>query len=128
MITHLAHVPIFNCSVFFVGDCDHVNAMDAIYKLKGKKTRCELEPGKDGQVRDINGDVFCWVKDCEQGSIVLHELVHVACSIMEVKGIPQCRETEEVMCYLSGWLKLHVMDKVYEKRRKMEGGDAMKKY
>lgn len=36
-------------------------------------------------------------------------------SIMETCGISQCRETEEVMCYLIGWLKINVQDKVYDK-------------
>jgi hypothetical protein len=40
----------------------------------------------------------------------------VACSIMESRGIPQCHETEEVMCYLVGWLKLNVLDKVLTKK------------
>lgn len=38
---------------------------------------------------------------------------------MEIKGIPQCRETEEVMCYLVGWLKINLLDKVYQKRGKV---------
>lgn len=122
MITHLAHVPIFKCSVFFVGDCENVPAMDAIYRLRGKKTRCEIHDSNLGSVHTINGDVYCWVRDLEQGSTVLHELTHVACSIMERCGIPQCRETEEVMCYLVGWLKINVMDKVYAKREKQANG------
>lgn len=118
MVTHLTHVPIFNCSVFFVGDCDHIEAMDAIYKLRGKRTRCELSAGYDGLVRIINGDVYCWVKDAGRESIMMHEFMHVACSIMEIDGIPQCRETEEVMCYLGGWLKWAMIDKIHKKREK----------
>jgi hypothetical protein len=120
LITHLAHVPIFLRSVFFVGDCSVEEAIDAIYRLKGKRTRCEFPDGA-GAVRDIKGDVYCWVKDLEKGSIVLHELTHVACSIMEVCNIPQCRDTEEVMCYLVGWLKLNVLDVVLDKRIKQKG-------
>jgi len=120
MITHLAHVPIFSRSVFFVGDCDHLEAIDAVYRFRGKRTRIEFS-ATEGGVRDSGGDVFVWVKDTDRGSIVVHELTHAACSIMEICGIPQCRETEEVMCYLVGWLKIHVMDKIYEKKEKQRG-------
>lgn len=116
MITHLAYVPIFTCAVFLVGDCDHIEAMDAIYALEGKKTRCELTDGPLGSVRSVGGDVFCYIKDLEAGSVMFHELTHVACSIMEIHGIPLCTETEEVMAYLVGWLKINVMDPIYEKR------------
>jgi len=115
----LAHIPIFNRSVFFVGDCSGNDAEDVIYKLKGKRTHVSLTYSADGCVRDCNGDVFVWVKDLNKASIVAHELAHVACSIMEVCGIPQCRETEEVMCYLIGWLKINVQDKVYDKFEKL---------
>jgi hypothetical protein len=62
------------------------------------------------------------VKDCERASVVAHELAHAACSIMEVCGITQCRETEEVMCYLIGWMKINVQDRVYDKLEKAKGG------
>jgi hypothetical protein len=121
MITHLANVPIFNRSVFFVGDCSGQDAEEAVYQLGNERTQVSFTYSASGCVRDSGGDVFVWVKDLGKASIVAHELAHAACSIMETCGIPQCRETEEVMCYLIGWLKLHVQDKVYgkfEKKRK----------
>lgn len=118
MITHLAHVPIFNRSVFFVGNCDGPTAEDAIYRLRRKRTQVSLTYSADGCVRDCNGDVFVWVKDLERASVVAHELAHAACSVMEVCNIPICRETEEVMCFLIGWLKINVQDKVYDKLEK----------
>ena len=33
MITHLAHIPIFNRSVYFVGHCSADDAEDAVYRL-----------------------------------------------------------------------------------------------
>jgi len=120
MITHLAHVPIFNRSVFFVGDCSSEDAEEAVYRLKRLRTQVSFTCSGDGGVRDSGGDVFVWVKDLERASIVAHELAHAACSIMEVCGIPQCRDTEEVMCYLIGWLKINVQDKVYDKLEKLK--------
>lgn len=115
MITHLAHVPIFNRAVFFVGDCSPQDAEDAIYRLRRKRTQVSMSHSADGCVRDCNGDIFVWVRDCSRASIVAHELAHAACSIMDVCNIPQCRETEEVMCYLIGWLKINVQDKIFDK-------------
>lgn len=115
MITHLAHVPIFNRSVFFVGDCSASDAEDAIYRLRKKRTQVSMLHTANGCVRDSGGDVFVWVKDLGKASVVAHELAHAACSIMELCGIELCRETEELMCYLIGWLKINIQDKVYDK-------------
>jgi len=120
MITHLARVPIFNRFVFFVGNCSAEDAEDAIYRLKNKRTQVSLTHTAEGCVRDSGGDVFVWVKDLDKASVVSHELAHAACSIMEECGIPLCRDTEEVMCYLVGWLKLNVLDKVYLKYEKVK--------
>lgn len=117
MITHLAHVPIFLRSVFFVGNCGPEDASDTVYRLRGKRTRVLFSDGYGG-VRTAGGDVFVWVRDLEKASVVAHELAHAACSIMEECHIPQCRETEEVMCYLIGWLKINVQDKIYSKLEK----------
>lgn len=118
MITHFVHVPIFNRAVYFVGHCSADDAEDSIYRLRRKRTVVEFTNSASGGVRDCNGDVFVLVKDLEQASVVAHELAHAACSIMECCGIPQCRETEEVMCYLIGWLKINVQDRVFEKYEK----------
>lgn len=114
----LVQVPIFLRHVFFVGDCSVSEAEDAIYKLKGKRTQCSLTATAEGCVRTVGGDIYIWVKDTKRASIVAHELVHAACSIMEACNIPQCRETEEVMCYLVGWLKINIQDKVYFSKSK----------
>lgn len=119
MITHLVKVPIFQCGVYFVGDCLAGEAIEAIFRLQRKRTMVALSDDNNGSVAVAGGDVFVWVKDMERGSVMLHELAHAACSIMETRGIPQCKETEEVMCYLIGWLKIHVMDKAYEKRSRI---------
>ena len=118
MIKLLVHVPIFNCSVFFVGDCNGIDAEVAIYKLRNKKTQISMNYQASGGVRDNGSDVFMWVKDLNMASVMAHELAHVACSIMELCNIPQCRETEEVMCYLIGWLKINIQDAVYTKFEK----------
>lgn len=107
-------IPIFNNSVVFVGDCDAAEASDAIYRYKGKRSKVEFGGGCIGGVRDYGGDVFCWVSDTQKASIVFHELVHVASSIMETRNIPLCRETEELLAYLVQYLKLKLADKVWE--------------
>jgi hypothetical protein len=119
MITHLAHVPIFCRSVFFVGNCSRADAEEAVYRLWEKRTQVSFTHSALGCVRASGGDIFVWAKDLARSSIVAHELAHAACSIMEESGIPQCKETEEVMCYLIGWLKLNVQDKVYRKLEKV---------
>ena len=118
MITVLAHVPIFNRSVFFVGDCDTRKAEREIYKLKGKKTEISFSGDTLGEVVSAGGDVFVWVRDLNRASVVAHELAHASCSIMQICGIPLCRDTEELMCYLIGWIKINVQDKVYRKLEK----------
>jgi len=118
MITHLANIPIFNRSVFFVGDCSGQDAEEAVYQLGKERTQVSFTYSANGGVRDNGSDVFVWVKDLTKASVIAHELAHTACSIMETCEIPQCRETEEVMCYLIGWLKINVQDKVYKKLRK----------
>jgi len=124
MIKHLAHVPIFNRSVFFVGNCSAQDAEDAVYKLQNKKTQINFTYDAEGCVRDSNGDVFVWVRDLNKASVVAHELAHAACSIMEICGIPLCSDTEELMCYLIGWLKINVQDVVYEKfEKKLNKGE-----
>lgn len=119
MITHLIRVPIFNRSIFFIGDCSAEDAADAVYRLQRKRIQVDFTESGCGGVRDSGGDVFIWVKDLDYASVVAHELAHAACTIMECCGIPQCRDTEEVMCYLIGWLKIAVQDAVYEKREKL---------
>ncbi len=103
-----------------MGGCEGQDAEEAIYRLRKKRTQVSLTYSADGCVRDSGGDVFVWVKDLDRASVVAHELAHAACSIMEVCGIPQCRDTEEVMCYLIGWLKINVQDKVYDKLEKLK--------
>lgn len=118
MIKVLAHVPIFNRSVFFVGDCSQEEGSGAVYRLKGRKTVVAFPYDSIGAVVRAGGDVFVWVEDLEIASVVAHELVHAAVSIMEICNIPLCRDTEELMCFLVGWLKINVQDKVYAKRIK----------
>jgi len=121
MVKHLAHVPIFNRSVFFVGGCSSEEAEAEIFKLQKKATSVFFDNTAIGGVRDAGGDVFVWVKDLKKASVVVHELVHAASTIMELCCIPLCRETEEVLCYLTGWLKINVQDKVYDKLEKQQG-------
>jgi len=118
MITQFRNVPIFRCTVFFVGDCSGAEAEDAVYKLGDRRTQVSFDHTSDGGVRSSGGDVFVWVKNLEQASCVAHELAHTACAIMENHGVPLCPETEEVMCYLIGWLKINIQDDVYEKYQK----------
>ena len=108
-------MPIFNRSVFFVGDCGPKKAINAVYRLRKKNTRVEFAETADGCVRHSGGDVFVWVRDLDKEGVVAHEMAHAACTIMEICNIPLCSDTEELMCYLIGWLKINVQDKVYKK-------------
>lgn len=118
MIKALAHVPIFNRSVFFVGNCTQEEGEEVVYQLKGEKTVLAFPDACLGAVVTCGGDIFVWVKDLNKASVVAHELAHAACSIMEICNIPLCRDTEELMCFLIEWLKINVQDKVYAKLKK----------
>ena len=63
MITRLAHVPILDRSVFFVGNCEAVDAEEAAYRLRRVRTQVSFVASSHGGVRDCGGDVFVWVKD-----------------------------------------------------------------
>lgn len=126
MIKVLCHVPIFLRSVFFVGNCTSDEADDAVYKLKGEKTRINFTRTAQGCVIGYGGDVFVWVKDLDKPSVVAHELAHVAVTIMDICNIPLCNDTEELMCFLIGWLKINVQDKAYSKLKKKEKARRLK--
>lgn len=119
-IKYIVEVPIFNRAVVFVGNCSPEKAAKVIYKIQGKDTKITFTPTADGCVRDFGGDVFVWVRDLSKASVVAHELAHAACSIMEICHIPLCGDTEELMCFLIGWLKIHVQDEVYTKLEQQE--------
>jgi hypothetical protein len=120
MITCLTEVPIFNRSVFFAGNCTSLEANAAVYDLNGQKTKVEFTPTALGCVTHRSGDIFVWVKDLNQASVVAHELAHAAVSIMDICNIPLCSDTEELMCFLIGWLKINVQDRVYSKWEKQK--------
>lgn len=81
-------------------------------------SKVSFKEGSQGGVDTYKGDVFVWVEDLSKASVVAHELAHTACSIMDLCNIPLCAETEELMCYLIGYLKIKVQDRVYEKYEK----------
>jgi len=114
-ITNLVEVPIFNRSVFFIGNCSRERAEKECFLLKSKDSKIEFSHDSQGGVRIYEGDIFVWVNDLEKASVVAHELAHTAVSIMECVNIPLCADTEELMCYLIGWLKINVQDPVYKK-------------
>jgi len=115
MIKILKSVPIFNRSVVFIGGCSKESASHEIFKLRGLGTVVQFSENSDGGVRSVGGDVYVWVADLNCASVVAHELAHAAVSIMDVCNIPLCTETEELMCYLVGWLKVNIQDSVYER-------------
>ena len=102
-------VPIFRMSVVACANCTPQEACNAIYAYEGKQTI--LDPREtDGWVQHHAGDVFMWVRDLSQASLVFHELVHVAYSICEIKGM---QPDEELIAYLVGWLKMEIADKLF---------------
>lgn len=105
-------VPIFLTAVVFCGGCTAEEAAGAMYRYKGKKA--VLEPREtSGWVQTANGDIYVWVRDpAKQASMVFHELTHVAFTICELKGMAP---DEELICYLVGWLKMAVGDKIFER-------------
>ena len=103
-------VPIFRMSVVACANCSPQEACSEFYKYLDKQTI--LDPREsDGWVQHYAGDVFMWVRDLSQASLVFHELVHVAYSICEIKGMSP---DEELIAYLVGWLKLEIADKLFE--------------
>lgn len=104
-------IPIFRMSVVTCANCNADKAQELFYSFKGKNSKVEARH-TDGWVQHYNGDIFMWVRDTEQASIVFHELVHTAFSICEIKGM---QPDEELIAYLVGWLKIHVADVLFEK-------------
>ncbi len=113
MIYARADVPIYNLSVVCIAGCEFEDAKAELYV----RHRVDLG-GDDGYARGRcvchEGDVYLWVKDLERGSDFIHEVTHAATAIMELRGIPLSYETDEVLAYLMGWLKINLLDVVYE--------------
>lgn len=102
-----------------VGDCDSLTADAAVFRLHRKGVKVTFTSDAAGCVCIAGGDVFIWVKDLDKGSVVMHEITHAAASVMQCCGIPLNADTEEVLCYLVGYLKIHLMDKIYTKRERL---------
>ena len=109
-------VPIFRLSVVACANCSAQEAVDAFYDYEGKRSALKARDSA-GWVQHYGGDVFMWVKDTEQASLVFHELVHVAYSICEIKGIAY---DEELIAYLMGWLKQNVADELFDQAQAFE--------
>ena len=111
MKSFITHVPIFNLSVLTVIDCTKSEAEEFVYDYESCRSKVSFENGTCGGVRIDRGDVFMWVKDSNRASIVFHELVHVAFAILEIKGIGS---DEELIAYLVEWLKINIVDVIYD--------------
>lgn len=111
MLFHV-DVPIFQMAVVVCADCEVRTAVNMMYDYEGHRTI--LEPRDcPGWVQHAGGDIYMYVRDSEKGSLILHELTHVAFSICEIRGMSY---DEELICYLVGWLKLNVLDRMCELR------------
>lgn len=123
MILFHVNVPIFDMAVVFCGDCPAEEANNAFYDYEGTRAKIQFEDTNRGSVTDCNGDVYCWVKNTDWCSTIFHEMVHVAFSICEVKGM---EPDEELIAYLVGWLKINVVERIQDERdvREAEGTEA----
>lgn len=119
MLFKCLEIPIFNRSLLFAGDCDPSEAEAAFYDHAGKRSIISIADC-DGRCTLHHGDVFVYVKDLDNCSIMFHEIVHAATFIMEASGIALNNHTDEVQAYLVGWLKLNLLDPVYEERANVE--------
>lgn len=118
MIFKALEVPIFLRHILFVGNCEASDAIDAIYHYAGKRIIVELDNSARGQCITQGGDCFVWVKDLDECSTFMHEMTHAATGIMRICGIPLNDCTDELQAYLIGWLKLELLDPVYEEHAK----------
>lgn len=113
----IVDVPIFRMSVVVCANCSAQEAVDAFYQFRDCKA--VLEPrNTDGWVQNFAGDAYMWVKDTDAASFVFHELVHVAFTICELKGMTY---DEELIAYLVGWLKIEVADKLFDLAEGIKG-------
>jgi len=103
-------VPMFRMAVCVCADCTSQEAVDAFYDYEGKRTILDAT-GSTAWVQYAGGDVFMWVSDTSEASVVFHELVHVAFGICSTRGM---EPDEELIAYLVGWLKIEVADKLFE--------------
>lgn len=120
MIFKALEIPIFNRHLLFVGDCDPVAAESRFYDHGGKRSTIDIADC-DGRCVLHRGDVFVYVKNLDNCSIMFHEIVHAATFIMQASGIKLNKHTDEVQAYLVGWLKLNLLDLVYEERNSTGG-------
>lgn len=130
MIFFRVDVPIFKLSIVFAGDCSAEEADNAFYDLPDRNNKsvrvvtgfadapCCMTAG----VTSAKGDVYCWVGDTDCCSTIFHEMVHVAFSICQAKGI---EPDEELIAYLVGWLKIEVVEKIQDFRDDRERGDQV---
>jgi len=122
MIYAQVEIPMYQLHVVFCGDCEPHDVVEELAK-RHKHVLGVFEQTNTnalGRCWVHDGDVYIWVKDMGMGGAFLHEMVHAACGIMDLKGIPLCSETEEVLAYLVGYLKVALLDEVYAEREKIE--------
>lgn len=80
------------------------------------------QPGLSGEFFYIEKDnticrMIIILEDKLTDGVIIHELYHMICSVMEDKGIPISKDTEEVRAYLLGFY-LDEFNKLYKKGKK----------
>ena len=130
MILFRVDVPIFNLSVVFAGDCKAEEADDAFYDFRDRNDKsvrvvtgfADAPREATASVTSAKGDVYCWVGNTDHCSTIFHEMVHVAFSICQTRGIEL---DEELIAYLVGWLEIEVVEKIQDFRDAREKGDQI---
>lgn len=109
-ILHVS-VPIFDMSVAVCHSVPYQECLSECFAYEGLNSILTFSETSKGSVQCYKGDVWVYLPNLDSASVVIHEMVHVAFAICEIKGI---QPDEELICYLTGWLKREIVDVLYE--------------
>ena len=110
------HFDLFDRSVLAVIGMPEEDALVEFRKFAEEKNvklaHLENVGGAKGWCQDADGDVFIWVRDLDNPSTFLHEIVHAAFRLCELCGIGI---NEELICRIVGELKRGIFDDIYHR-------------
>ncbi len=93
---------------------NHMNHFKLLTDDSLKLVKNRLEKGNEGSagwfLSDTRFNGIIWLHE-QRSAILAHELIHVACEILDMRGIPISKDNDEVIAYLH----THMMEQVIGK-------------
>lgn len=104
----IINIPIYQCSIVFGG-----------YKQLGFDEDIKTDFGtKRASCRMIDGDVWFYYSDSIGGSILAHEVVHMANMIFTMKGIQANETNDEHLAYLVEYIYKQLSEKIFNTKER----------